>query len=229
VDSDLVRRFLVEEPRMSNDPAPGGEQPAWHGQQPYPGAYGQHGDQQAYPAGGYGQQAADQPASGYPAGAYGQQGADQQAYPGASYPPPPQQGGYGQAPPPWAPQTAQQPGQQRGWPGAQPGGSPAGLGPGGAKHQTSGTFGALLDFGFNTFATPAVIKVLYILGLVAIGLGYIVLVISAFAQGAGYGLLMLVGGAIGALFYVIFFRVLLEFYYAIVRMSEDIRAMRERS
>jgi hypothetical protein len=233
VDSDLARRFLVEEPRMSNDPASGGEQPGWHGQQPYPAAYGQHGDQPAYPAGGYGQQAADQPASGYPAGGYGQQAPDQPAYPGSSYPPPPQQGGYGQAPPPWAPQAGQpgQPGQRGpGYPGAH-GAAPAGLAPGGADPQNrlNGTFGALFDFGFNTFATPAVIKVLYILGLVAIGLGYVVLVISAFSQSAGYGLLMLVGGAIGALFYVIFFRVLLEFYYAIVRMSEDIRAMRERS
>jgi hypothetical protein len=96
VYSDLV---MVEEPRMSNDPASGGEQqPGWHGQQPYPGAYGQHSsDQQAYPAGGYGQQATEQPASGYPAGGYGQQGADQpgSAYPGSSYPSPPHQGGYG--------------------------------------------------------------------------------------------------------------------------------------
>ena len=43
------------------------------------------------------------------------------------------------------------------------------------------------------------------------------------------GLVTLVGGAVVALFYVIFFRVILEFYYAVVRMSEDIRAMRNRS
>ena len=40
---------------------------------------------------------------------------------------------------------------------------------------------------------------------------------------------MLVLGALVALFYVIFFRVFLEFYYAVVRMSEDIREMRNRS
>ena len=90
-------------------------------------------------------------------------------------------------------------------------------------------FGALFDFGFNSFATPVVIKVLYILGLVGIGLGYVALVISGFADSAVTGLVSLIGGAIGALFYVIFFRVFLEFYYAVVRMSEDIRAMRNRS
>jgi hypothetical protein len=87
---------------------------------------------------------------------------------------------------------------------------------------------ALFDFGFNSFATPVVIKVLYILGLAAIGLTYVGFVIASFAESAGYGLLVLVFGALVALFYVIFFRVFLEFYYAVVRMSEDIRAMRER-
>ena len=33
----------------------------------------------------------------------------------------------------------------------------------------------------------------------------------------------MVGGAIAALIYVILFRITLEFYYAVVRMSEDIR------
>ena len=73
------------------------------------------------------------------------------------------------------------------------------------------------------------IKVLYILGLVGIGLGYVGFVVTAFAQSAGYGLVTLLLGAVVALFYVIFFRVFLEFYYAVVRMSEDIRAMRNRS
>lgn len=180
---------------MSNDPAPGGEQPGWHGQQPYPGAYGQP--------------------------------AEQPAYPGASYPPPGQQSGYGQPPPPWA-QAPGQPGGQR-WPvGASAG--PAGLGgpDSGGPPPVNGAFSALFDFGFNSFATPVVIKILYVLGLVVIGLTYVGFVITAFAQSAGYGLLVLVLGGIAALFYVIFFRVFLEFYYAVVRMSEDIRAMRSR-
>jgi uncharacterized protein DUF4282 len=173
---------------MSNDPASGGEQqPAWHGQQPYPG--------------GYGQQQPEQPAYG-------------------SYPPPPTQtGGYGQAQPSWQ-QTA---GQQR-YPGY-----PAGTGGSPPQNETPSFFSALFDFGFNSFATPVVIKVLYILGLVAIGLGYVFLVISGFATSLAVGLGALVGGAIAALIYVILVRITLEFYYAVVRMSEDIRAMRNRS
>jgi hypothetical protein len=183
---------------MSNDPSSGGDQqPAWQGQPPYPGAYGQQpGDQTAYP-GSYSPQAGQQ------AGAYGQHG----AYARTQSWSPPQSG---QTPPGW----------QAG---------PAGVGPGGVEpHQARGTFAALVDFGFNSFATPVVIKILYVLGLVVIGLGYVGFVVTAFAESPGYGLLVLLVGAVVALFYVIFFRVFLEFYYAVVRMSEDIRAMRNR-
>ena len=158
---------------MSNDPAPGGEQqPGWHGQQPYPGGYGQ-----------------PQP--------------EQPTY--ASYPPPPgQPAGYGQAAQPtWQQQT---PGQQQRYPG-YPAGT-TGIPP---QNEAPSFFGALFDFGFNSFATPVVIKVLYILGLVGIGLGYVGFVVTAFAQSAGYGLVVLLLGAVAALFYVIFFRVFLEF------------------
>lgn len=156
----------------------------------------------------------------YP-GSYGQQ-PEQPAY--GSYPQQPQPtAAYGQGQPSWQ----QTPGQQR-YPGT-PQGYPAGLGTMPPQPEQPSFFGALFDFGFNTFATPVVIKVLYILGLVGIGLGYVALVISGFADSPATGLAMLIGGAIGALFYVIFFRVFLEFYYAVVRMSEDIRAMRNRS
>jgi hypothetical protein len=165
---------------------------------------GWHG-QQPYP-GGYGQQP-EQPAYG----SYPQQPGQQPA------------AGYGQASPGWQ----QAPGQQR-YPGSTPG-YPAGLGGMPPQHESPGFFGALFDFSFNSFATPVVIKVLYILGLVAIGLGYVFLVISGFAQDPLVGLGFLIAGAIGALIYVIFLRITLEFYYAVVRMSEDIRAMRTRS
>jgi hypothetical protein len=85
---------------------------------------------------------------------------------------------------------------------------------------------ALFDFNFDTFATPAVVKILYIIGMVLLGLVYIGVVISGFVQGVGMGLLFLVGGAIALLFYLILFRITLEFYYAIVRMSEDIHHRR---
>ena len=133
-------------------------------------------------------------------------GPQQQPYPG----------GYGQQPPSgWAgyPQPGQPP---------QPGyGMPPGP-IGGPQGQAKGAFAALFDFDFNTFATPAVVKILYIVGMVLLGLLYVGLLITGFAQGVGVGLLALVGGAIAVLFYLILFRITLEFYYAVVRMSEDI-------
>jgi hypothetical protein len=185
---------------MSNDPASGGEQPGWQGQQPYPGGgYGQHGDQPPYP--------------------------------GSSYPPPGQQpGGYGPASPPWAPPGPGQQGQRGpGWAG--PGQhAPAGLGPGGVSPQgdAQSVTTALFDFGFNTFATPVVIKVLYILSLVGIGLFYVFAVISGFSQGAVTGLIALVVGGVLALLSLIYTRVILELLYAVVRIAEDVRLLRNR-
>src|SRR6185503_14333278 len=115
--------------------------------------------------------------------------------------------GYGQAQPTWQQAAGQRyPGNPSGHPAGMPGMPP--------QQETPSFFGALFDFGFNTFATPVVIKVLYILGLIAIALGYVIIVISGFANSPLAGLGALIGGAVGALFYVIFFRVFLEFYYA---------------
>ncbi|MDN5917060.1 MAG: DUF4282 domain-containing protein [Pseudonocardia sp.] len=58
--------------------------------------------------------------------------------------------------------------------------------------------GALFDFGFNRFATPSVIKVVYIIGFVIIGLFHLFAVVAGFYRGVGLGILALVGGAVGA-------------------------------
>jgi hypothetical protein len=215
---------LVEDHVMSNDPASGGDQPGWQGQPPYPGAYGQQPADQ--PGSGYGRPA-EQPGSGYG------RPADQQGggYP-ASYPPPGQQAAYGQAPPPWSVPGAQQPAaappRGQSWPGAHPG--PAGTGPGGIGPQgeAQGFSSALFDFGFNAFATPVVIKVLYILSLVGVGLVYVIAVISGFIQDPVTGLITLVVGGVIALISLIYTRVILELLYAVVRIAEDVRVLRNR-
>ena len=124
----------------------------------------------------------------------------QQGWPGQqpAYPPP----GYGQQPPP-------------GW-GAAPGGY------GTPPARPANPFAALFDFSFQSFATPGLIKLLYIVGTVLLALGWVVGVIAGFTQGVLPGLGVLVFGAVAVLFYLAFLRVLLEFYYAVVRMSEDI-------
>jgi hypothetical protein len=155
-------------------------------------------------------------------GAPGEYQPGQQGWQGGQQPPP-YPGGFGQQqqpPPAWG--GYPQPGQPGGY-GPPPPGQPIG----GPQGQSSSPFAALFDFEFNTFATPAVVKILYIVGMVLLGLGYIVALIGGFAQGVGIGLAFLIGGAIVVLFYLIMFRVLLEFYYAVVRMSEDIHRRKD--
>jgi hypothetical protein len=95
------------------------------------------------------------------------------------------------------------------------GGEPPSVGAG-------GFFAALFDFSFNSFVTPKIVKLVYVLATIALALIYLILVISAFTENGGLGIVVLLGGAVGALVYLAFIRMTLEFYFAIVRMSQDI-------
>jgi hypothetical protein len=85
-----------------------------------------------------------------------------------------------------------------------------------------GFFAALFDFSFAQFVTPKIVKLVYVLATIGLALGYVVFVISAFTQNAAAGIVVLLVGAIVALVYLAFIRMTLEFYFAIVRMSQDI-------
>ncbi|GAY08931.1 DUF4282 domain-containing protein [Pseudonocardia sp. N23] len=137
-----------------------------------------------------------------------------------------------QQPPAGGPGYGAPTGPPPGYGGPPPGyGGPGG--PGGPAGPSAGLppgknfVGALFDFDFNFFATPVVVKVLYIIGMVVIGLGWLAAIVTGFiGNGLLGGILALVLGAVVALFYLILFRVTLEFYYAVVRMSEDIHHRR---
>lgn len=138
---------------------------------------------------------------------------------------------YGESPS----QYGENSGQYRGNPGQygappngpqQPPSFPPGPGAGrlfdeGGKN-SKGFFGALFDFSFNHFVTPIIIKVVYVLATIVLALAWIIFVIAGFANGVGAGILVLIGGAILALLYLALIRMTLEFYMAVVRMSEDI-------
>jgi len=140
-----------------------------------------------------------------------------------SAPPPPPPPGYGSPQQGYAP--AGPPGPPQGAGGYAPAPPPPPVSAGvGAK----GFLGSLFDFSFTTFVTPKMIRVLYILITVVLGLGYVAFVVGAFLQGVGRGLLVLVAGAVVALFYLVFARVALEFYMAVFRMSDDMQALRRQ-
>jgi hypothetical protein len=85
-----------------------------------------------------------------------------------------------------------------------------------------GFFGALFDFSFNHFVTPLIIRILYVLGLIGIVLSYLWFVIVGFLTSAVQGVVTLLFGLIIAFIYLAFWRIVLEFCLAVVRMSDDI-------
>jgi hypothetical protein len=99
------------------------------------------------------------------------------------------------------------------------GGPPSGWQP---QPQVRGFFGALFDFSFNHFVTPLIIRVLYVLGLIGIALYYLGFVVFGFLVSAVQGILILLFGLIIAFAFLALWRVILEFYLAVIRMSEDI-------
>jgi hypothetical protein len=85
-----------------------------------------------------------------------------------------------------------------------------------------GFFGALFDFSFEHFITPIIVKIVYVLALAGLLVGWLVFLAAGFAQDALAGVLVLVLGPVAVILYLAFIRMTLEFYLAIVRMSEDI-------
>lgn len=102
---------------------------------------------------------------------------------------------------------------------------------------------AAMDFGFQSYATPGLVKIIYILAVVLGALwwigGTIVLFAAAASQPviAGYstgpsgsdfipGILSLLLGWIPVLLWLLFVRVLLEAAMALVRTATDVRALR---
>ncbi len=85
-----------------------------------------------------------------------------------------------------------------------------------------GFFGALFDFSFEHFVTPMIVKVVYVLAIISLGLGFLVFLVAAFAQDGASGLAVLILGPIALLLYICLIRMTLEFYLAITRMSQDI-------
>ena len=88
-------------------------------------------------------------------------------------------------------------------------------------------FASLFDVRFSRYVTPSVVTVLYVLGMVAISLAYISYVILAFNNSIGLGLFTLIVGLVFALLALVWLRVTLEFYLALVRLSGDFRDWRD--
>jgi outer membrane biosynthesis protein TonB len=80
---------------------------------------------------------------------------------------------------------------------------------------------SLFDVEFKSLITTKVIKVLYILSMILIGLGALAFVVAAFANSVAGGLIVLIIVApLVSLLYLIYVRVLLEIVIAVFRIME---------
>jgi hypothetical protein len=97
-----------------------------------------------------------------------------------------------------------------------------------------GFLASLFDMSFSSLVTTRVIKVLYILSMILIGLAALFFVVAAFNNSVGAGLITLVVIApFISLLYLVYVRVLLEIVIAVFRIMETnvelVALQRERS
>jgi hypothetical protein len=89
-----------------------------------------------------------------------------------------------------------------------------------------GFFKELFDTRFTTLITPKIIRVLYILAIVAIGIGALIFVVTAFASDTAFGILaLLILAPLGFLLYVIVARVYLEIVIVAFKIREAAQAI----
>ena len=92
-----------------------------------------------------------------------------------------------------------------------------------------GFLGALFDFGFTSFVTPKVIRVLYMLITIGTVVSALVFTIIVFKASTPFGILtLLFGDPLFILIVMAIYRMILEFFMVTHQAAEDLRALRER-
>ena len=98
-----------------------------------------------------------------------------------------------------------------------------------AHASAKGFVGSLFDFGFNSFVTPKVVKVVYVLIMAGLALAELGYLIFAFKTSMVFGIISLVILCPLTFFvYLALWRILLELFIVVFRIADDIRAIRER-
>jgi hypothetical protein len=90
-----------------------------------------------------------------------------------------------------------------------------------------GFLGALFDFSFTSFVTTRIIKGLYALIMVMTVLSALLFTIVMFRLSAGLGLLtLIIGDPLFIIIVMAFWRLVLESFMVVFRISEDVQALR---
>ncbi|MGH8795025.1 MAG: DUF4282 domain-containing protein [Stackebrandtia sp.] len=100
-----------------------------------------------------------------------------------------------------------------------------------SEGRPKGLFAALFDLSFKHFATPTVIQVYYVVGLVLLGLGVLAGVIGALVvmtSSPAVGFLQLLLTPIFGFGFLLLLRMFLELVSNLFRIGEDVRALRRR-
>ena len=83
-----------------------------------------------------------------------------------------------------------------------------------------GILESLMDFSFQTYATPRMLKFLYGLHLLGGLIAAVVLVVTQFEQAPVQGLLAILWALVGYVFWILYCRVALEALGALFRIAE---------
>jgi len=89
-------------------------------------------------------------------------------------------------------------------------------------------FGALFDYSFTRYITPTIVKVVYVIVTILVALGWLAALVACFADSIWAGVLFLVFGWIIALVYLAIARISLEFFVAVISVSEKVNRYAER-
>jgi hypothetical protein len=92
-----------------------------------------------------------------------------------------------------------------------------------------GFMASLFDFGFNSFVTPKVVKVVYVLIMILLALGELTFAVVAFRISPASGIIaLLILCPVSFFVYLALWRILLEIFMVIFRIAEDLQAIRTR-
>ncbi len=99
-----------------------------------------------------------------------------------------------------------------------------------ASHASAkGFVGSLFDFGFTSFVTPKVVKVVYVLIMAGLALAELGYLLFAFRESVIFGIISLVILCPLSFFvYLALWRILLELFIVVFRIADDLRSIRER-
>jgi len=87
---------------------------------------------------------------------------------------------------------------------------------------------SLFDFGFDSFVTPKLIKVIYVLIMILIALSALGFALTAFRVNSGFGIISLL--ILCPLFFFVnlaLWRIVLELFMVVFRIAGDIRHIRD--